>query len=284
MLDKARTVNIVKRLDMPHARQLSGVIKHPPEITTTQRRQMYALLNQYFDNVTQSQFEEDLTEKEWVVLLSDSASGKIQGFSTLMRLQTMVNDQPIVAFFSGDTIIHRRYWGETELPRIWGRHVFRLAETIREARVYWFLISSGYKTYRFLPVFFREFYPTYRCQTPAPIKQTIDSLAQLKFPEEYDRETGLIRFSNAVRLSSGIAKITNLRLKDPHVAFFVDANPGHAQGDELVCLTEITPTNLTRAGRRMLGIRKKRGGVRPLAGGRDQNPWAQLGRLSRHTG
>jgi hypothetical protein len=35
------------------------------------------------------------------------------------------------------------------------------------------------------------------------------------------------------------------------VAFFLEKNPGHGQGDELVCLAEVSPTNLTRAGLRL---------------------------------
>ncbi|MFH7029318.1 MAG: hypothetical protein ACHBN1_28975 [Heteroscytonema crispum UTEX LB 1556] len=41
------------------------------------------------------------------------------------------------------------------------------------------------------------------------------------------------------------------RLQDPHIQFFALHNPGHLQGDELVCLTEICEENLTPAGKRM---------------------------------
>jgi hypothetical protein len=213
---------------------------------------MFSLLGHYFTNITRNEFESDLAEKEWAILLRDTATGHIKGFSTLMRLQTMVDGQPIVAFFSGDTIIHRNYWGETELPRLWGRHVFDLAATMPAARVYWFLICSGYKTYRFLPVFFRQFYPTYRCPTPPSIKCLIDTLARLKFPTGYNAEQGIIQLAQAAPLLPGVAEITEQRLKNPHIQFFIQANPGHLHGDELACLTEITPTNLTPAGRRML--------------------------------
>lgn len=214
---------------------------------------MYTLLAGYFANVTQSHFEADLAEKESVVLLTDAATGQIQGFSTLMQLHVTVDGQPIVAFFSGDTIIHHDYWGEAELPRLWGRHVFSLAETMSEVRAYWFLISSGYKTYRFLPVFFREFYPTYTRSTPPAIQSIIDALAGAKFPAEYEPERGIIRFTQAAPLRPGVAEITDRRLKDPHVAFFAAANPGYANGDQLPCLVELTRSNLTAAGRRMLG-------------------------------
>jgi hypothetical protein len=40
-------------------------------------------------------------------------------------------------------------------------------------------------------------------------------------------------------------------LRNPHIAFFVAQNPGHAQGDELVCLARIHHDNFSAAGRRM---------------------------------
>lgn len=242
-------------VDQVLATRLIGAIQCPAELTSAQRDQMYTLLAYYFAKVTQPQFEHDLAEKEWVILLTDAVTGQIQGFSTLMRLSVTVDDQPVVAFFSGDTIIQRDYWGEAELPRLWGRHVFSLAEAMPEARVYWFLISSGYKTYRFLPVFFRDFYPTYQRLTPSAIKRVLDALAQLKFPSEYDPERGIVQMAKAAPLRSGVAEVTAQRLKDPHVAFFVAANPGYAQGEQLACLVELTRANLTPAGRRMLTIK-----------------------------
>lgn len=236
----------------PVSGRLAGKVQRPSELTTTQRDRMYVLLGRYFNNINRPHFEHDLAEKEWVITLTDTASGQIQGFSTLMRLQVVVDDRPVVAFFSGDTIIHQDYWGETELPRLWGRHVFDLAETVHDTQVYWFLISSGYKTYRFLPVFFREFYPTYKCPTPPTIKRVLDALGQLKFPNEYDPATGLIRFTQASPLRPGVAAVTQRRLKDPHVAFFVNANPGHTHGDQLACLAELSYDNLAPAGRRLM--------------------------------
>ncbi|MBI1881739.1 MAG: hypothetical protein HYR94_26475 [Chloroflexi bacterium] len=239
--------------DQSSSHRLTGRIQRPGELIPPQRERMAALLARYFVNVSQPQFEQDLAEKEWVILLTDAATGQIQGFSTLMRLCVTVDKQPVVAFFSGDTIIAHEYWGEAELPRLWGRHVFSLAETISDARVYWFLISSGYKTYRFLPVFFREFYPTYLRPTPPAVKRILDALARSKFPSEYDAERGIVRFTKAAPLRPGVAEVTQRRLNDPHVAFFISANPSHAHGDQLPCLVELTRSNITPAGRRMLG-------------------------------
>ncbi len=235
--------------------QLSGQVCRPSALSAAQRQRMSDLLHEFFENVSAAQFEQDLSEKEWVVLLCDSGTGEIQGFSTLMRLQLTVDDRPITAFYSGDTIIHPAYWQEAELPRVWGQHVFAQAETVTDGEAYWFLISSGYKTYRFLPVFFREFYPSHVQPTPPHIRAVIDALGAAKFPGEYDAGRGIIRFASASPLRAGVAEVTDVRLKDPHVAFFVQANPGHAQGEQLACLVSLTRDNLTPAGRRVLGAR-----------------------------
>lgn len=232
---------------------LTGQVQLVAELSSAERDEMYELLASYFANTSRDQFERDLGEKEWAIVLRDSVEGRICGFSTLMRSDLNLDNQPIVVFFSGDTIIDREYWGETALPKLWGRHVFSLADRIHDARVYWFLICSGYKTYRFLPLFFREFFPTYERPTPPVIRALIDQLGRLKFGEEYDEESGVIRFRAASPLMAGVAEITPQRLKDPHVAFYVNANPGHVNGDELACLAELSRENLTAAGKRMVG-------------------------------
>ena len=239
------------RFDAPATGNLTGSVKRIEELTAMERDQMYALMVAYFAGVSRAQFERDLAEKEWAIVMTDDLD-RVQGFSTLMRLHTRVEGQPVVGFFSGDTIVHKDYWRETVLPRLWGRHVFDLATRVTDARVYWFLISSGYRTYRYLPTFFREFYPAHDRPVPQTAKRVLNALAQLKFGAQYDAQRGIVTLAEATPLHAGVSEPTEARLKDPHVSFFVTANPGHMQGDELACLAELTPENLTRAGRRML--------------------------------
>ncbi len=255
-LTNASLISKSLRFDVSSAR-LNGEVRRIGELTHSERTQMYALLARYFANTSRTQFESDLAEKEWAILLRDNLTNQVQGFSTLMRFQLRDDEQSIVAFFSGDTIIARDYWGETALPRLWSRHVFNLADQIpsenKDARVYWFLISSGYKTYRYLPLFFREFYPSYERATPPHVKRLLDRLGRMKFGDDYDAARGVIRLAHRAPLQSGVAEITAQRMKDPHVSFFAQANAGHERGDELACLTELTRANLTPAGARMAG-------------------------------
>jgi hypothetical protein len=225
-------------------------------LTVDDRRQMYALLRKYFSGTDRARFDADLREKETVILLRDGPSGCIQGFSTLMRMTMAIDGKELVAFFSGDTIIDRQYWGETVLSRVWGQTVFAEADRIvtqrPETSVYWFLICSGYKTWRFLPVFFRAFYPNPGGPTPPRVQRILDTLGASKFGAEYLPNLGIVRFHRATPLLPGVADITEERLRDPHVAFFARMNPGYAEGDELACLAELSRANLTRAAQRLV--------------------------------
>src|SRR5262249_44877940 len=92
------------------ARRMAGAVGPRSLISPGEREEMYRLFQTYFSGTSRHTFENDLAEKESVFLLRDSLSGQIQGFSTSMRLSSCIDDQEVVAFFSGDTIIARDYW------------------------------------------------------------------------------------------------------------------------------------------------------------------------------
>jgi hypothetical protein len=237
-------------------RRIGGGAVGRDQLTVADRDEMYALLRRCFSGTDRTRFERDLAEKETVLVLRDTADNSICGFSTLMRLRTRIDDESIVAFFSGDTIVDPAYWGDTALSRMWCHVVFgeadRLARVEPRTRVFWFLICSGYKTWRFLPVFFRDYYPNAAMPTPAFHQRLLDTLGRAKFGDEYLTGDGIVRFHQATPLKRGVADLTSERLRDPHIAFFARKNPGHLDGDELACIAEVSRANLTRAGRRMV--------------------------------
>lgn len=229
---------------------LTAEVRRRAALDVGDRAGMYALLEAYFENTSYGRFERDLEEKELAILLRD-AHGDIAGFTTLMSMAAVVDDRPVTAFFSGDTIVAREHWGSPLLSRCWINTVWACARVrALDDLVYWFLICSGYKTFRFLPVFFREFLPV---AGSAFERRLLATLAVRKFGSEYDAGAGVVRLRVANPLRAGVAPVTGERRRDPMVEFFTRANPGHERGDELACLTSLAPGNLTRAGRRMVG-------------------------------
>ncbi len=214
-------------------------------------REMFSVFSENFAQSTLEIFERDLNNKNWVILIRDTERNAIQGFSTLALYETDYEGQRISVVYSGDTIIRREYWGTPELPRTWIKTVLEKSAGMTQP-LYWLLISSGYKTYRFLSVFYKEFYPHYTQSTPPEMQALLDHLATTRFGSDYHPELGIVRFTHgATPLREGVAELTAERLHDPYIAFYVARNPGHTQGDELVCLTQIHPANFTPAGKRM---------------------------------
>lgn len=229
---------------------------HPVEtLSMVQKEEMLELLKNYFEGVDKGIFLSDLTQKKWVILLFDAIDGSIKGFSTQTILDCVVGAEPIKALFSGDTIIGRDYWGSQELVKQWLRLVERLFSLYPGTRLYWFLISKGYKTYRYLPVFFKKFYPCYNEETPKFEKSVMDCLGYLKYPDNYSRTDGVIHFHNKTMcLKKGVAEVNDYRLKNPHVRFFTERNALHWKGDELVCLAELSYANFNPSVLRMQSV------------------------------
>ncbi len=225
-------------------------------LTHSDKRQMCRLLETYFENTSFRRFEQDLAEKDLVILLRNAEDERVVGFSTLMQLAVTIEGRQVIGFFSGDTIIAREHWGSSLLGRLWLRTVLSEGDRIQRQSpgtlVYWFLICSGYKTWRYLPIFFRDYLPHPDASTPSFDREVLRTLATRKFGDEYDAGSGVIRFRHANPLRPGVAGVTGQRLRDPMVEFFIRMNPGHAEGDELACLAPVSRLNLTRAGLRLL--------------------------------
>lgn len=221
------------------------------ELAMCDRAAMFQLLNAHFANVRLDVFNADLASKNWVILLNDGETGALKGFSTLLMYQTEFNGELFSVVYSGDTIMDPSAWNSFALSRAWINAVNTLRAIYPFGKLYWLLISSGYRTYRFLPVFWKEFYPRYDQSTPESTAALMQFLATQQFGSAYDSASGIVRFSHPHQLKGGLHGIPAERLQDPHIHYFNQQNPGHINGDELVCLTEICADNLTRAGKRM---------------------------------
>jgi len=214
---------------------------------------MYEIFARHYDCVSLDQFLIDLSEKDCVLVLRNT-SNAICGFSTQKIFRVSVGGAPVRAVFSGDTIVDRAYWGEQELGRCWCRYVSSVYWDEPDVPLYWFLISKGYRTYLYLPLFFETFYPNCEAPTPAFEQRLLDTLAVAKFSDHYHRETGLIEFPcSQGQLKPYLAKIPDRRLRNPHVQFFLKHNPAYASGHELACLAEISPLNMKLFAGRILG-------------------------------
>lgn len=229
---------------------ITGRLVARHELLAKEQSAMHDLLARYFHGVDDQTFERDLGEKNWVILLEDE-QGTLRGFSTLLLYDTCVRGRSLSIVYSGDTIVEPAAWGTTALARTWihGIHALRRHSS---TELYWLLLTKGYRTYRFLSVFFRTYYPSVHGPADARMRQLTHDLAGQRFGSAFDPQAGVVRFARPQALTEELRGVSEGRRRDPHVLFFLAQNPGYVRGDELVCLASVEDGNLTSAARRVI--------------------------------
>jgi len=216
--------------------RLHGSILPIEQVCREDRDTMYALMAACYANIRRTAFEADLDAKHWLVQLRSRATGELVGFSTQVLLQVDVLSTTVDALYSGDTVVDRCHWGDPALAHVWGNFALDLINRNTSRPLYWFLTSKGFRTYRFLPLFFCEFYPRADMPTPSWDRAVLDALGVRVASTRFDRASQIIRADGAKDfLKAEIGAPQSRMTKDRHVRFFVESNPGHARGDELCC-------------------------------------------------
>lgn len=228
-----------------------GIVKRT-HLTLSECEQMYSVFSRYYDNVNRSRFERDLKEKNWVIILRNQ-DHTVVGFSTLQTYEHIGKLGVSRILYSGDTIMERVYRQNGHLAGAFGHFLIRTITEQPSAPIYWLLTSKGVRTYRFLPVFFKRFFPVFNQKTPAEIETLLNEIATAKFGDDYSPHTQIIsRHGQRDWLCASEHDPQLLRRSDSHIQFFLQANPGYLHGDELACITEISEKNLNSLARRVI--------------------------------
>lgn len=141
---------------------------------------MYELYARHYDAANPARFQADLDDKLYAVLLHDEA-GALLGFSTLAEYERDFAGRRIGVLFSGDTVIDAEHWGQQALAFAWLRLAGARKALAPQRPLYWFLISKGHRTYRFLTAFAHVFWPAHDRPTPPGMQALMDLLAQERF-------------------------------------------------------------------------------------------------------
>lgn len=218
-------------------------------VSEEEKENLYALFQTFYANTEYKRFLADFKEKQWLIRMSEGP--RLAGFSTQQILELPIGGKPVRFLFSGDTIVHPDYWSKSHLAGAFG-HLFLRTAAEAASPLYWFLISKGFRTYRFLPVFFNRFHPRHTCGD-SDLKPLLDAVAAFKFGKHYNPETERITFTRIKdHLQGPLAEIPASRNTNPHIDFFIKRNPHYRTGTELACIAPLSKDNLTRCGKRVI--------------------------------
>lgn len=152
------------------------------------------------------------------------------GFSTLTILPTEFAGERVSVVFWGDTILDREHWGTRALPIAMLGGLLR-AKAKHPLRTLWVVVASkGWKTYLMMARNFPVHWPRVDVATPPPMQLAIDAVGA-RYSAQYANG---VAAHHRGRLRPGVVELPNPIPAE--AAFFLERNPGHADGHELICL------------------------------------------------
>ena len=224
-----------------------GEYRKTKNFTEDNLKQMYAVFEKYYDNTNFELFKRDFSSKSGAFLILHPKSGDIVGFSTIKELSLEIDGKMTHAFFSGDTVIEKEFWGNRILVYLFYKYLIAFRLRKLGAPIYWLLISKGFKTYLILANNYYSYYPHYKGKHQG-LKKIADAYSEAYYGEYYDRDKGVLDFGDDYApLKGDIAPITDqMRKKSPKIRFFEQQNPEWERGTELVCVGAIPTQDFFR--------------------------------------
>lgn len=222
---------------------------------------LWRLNNKVFEGATLEQFLDNLfnPEARWLrVRIFEDADGRMVGYFATQFLDRSVDGRTVQIFRAQAAI----------LPEYRGRHStvsFGIAEAARYKlrhpfhEVFYFGMLLHPSSYHLLAKYFPEIHPSRTKALPENVRRLMVALADSFHEKAVSADKPLIRQVGWITRENPVAREQSRSAKADR-AFFIDANPGYAQGHGLVTLVPLTFANLAVAASRFL--------VRRLTGGR----------------
>ncbi len=215
---------------------------HPTkDISVLQLLEMHALFVQYYNNASLENFIKDMGKKTGAFILEDKIQRRIIGFSTWTELDLSYDGESAIGIFSGDTVIAKEYWGNKNLQRSFAKKMLITKLKKPNKKIFWLLISKGYKTYLLLTNNFLNFYPCHQTHNQK-LESIVDDYCVQLYPDAYCQKNRLLDFGNDYQnLKDGVACITSeMKEQNLDIRHFEQLNPTWAKGTELPCVGEVS--------------------------------------------
>ncbi|CUS40349.1 MAG: hypothetical protein KBT77_09500 [Thalassolituus oleivorans] len=206
--------------------------------------EMHTIFNNYYENADLDTFILDMSKKSGVFVLKDLTNKRIVGFSTWTEMPITYKGEQAIGVFSGDTIVEEAYWGNKAMHTAFALQAVKTKLKNRGAKVFWLLISKGYKTFLLMtnnvPVHYPSINPDN--QRNADLKEVVDTYCKALYPYAYDEKNQLLDFGdNYHALKSHVATISpSMRAENRNIQLFERLNPTWQRGTELPCVAEIS--------------------------------------------
>jgi hypothetical protein len=229
---------------------------HPTgSLTPAQWNDIWILTQEFFD-VERDYVEAELRKRQRIALFH--MNDALLGMACIDVFPEVFRGRRITVIATAHVLLRENWRGRNLLQKL-GWRTF-LAARLRHPLqpIYWFFDTFSYKSYLLLPRNFRQFWPRYDQPTPEPQAALMDVLATRVHGPAWRPARGIAVRSGQKRMRETAAPLILARDSDPHLDFFARANPGHAEGDMLVCLCPLNLANWFQLARKALQRLRRR--------------------------
>jgi hypothetical protein len=217
---------------------------------------IWTLTDEFYD-VERAYAEAELRKRERIALFR--MNGALLGMASITIYDEEFRGRRVTVINTSHVLIRENWRGRNLIQKLGFRTFLgaRLRHPFRP--IYWFFDTFSYKSYLLLPRNFRRFWPRHDEPTPEPRAALIDQLATRVYGPAWRPARGIAVRSGRKRLRATTAPLALTADSSPNLRFFAAANPGHAEGDMLICLCPLTLGNWLSVARRALARRGRAG-------------------------
>jgi len=225
-------------------------------LTPAEWDDIWTLTAEFYD-VERDYAEAELRRRQSIALFR--MNGALLGMAAIDVNTTRFRGRRIAVISTAHVLIRENWRGRNLVQKLGVRTFLRTRLRHPLCPIYWFFDTFSYKSYLLLPRNFRTYWPRFDEPTPEPRAALIDQLATETYGPAWRPARGVAVRSGQKRLRETAAPLVLLPGAGPDLLFFAHMNPGHAEGDMLVCLCPLTLSNWLSVARKALERRSRHG-------------------------
>jgi hypothetical protein len=217
--------------------------------------EIWTLTSEFFD-VEREYAEAELRKRQTIATFR--MNGALLGMAAIDIYPAQFRGRRLAIISTAHVLIRENWRGRNLIQKL-GASMYLRARLRHPLRpIYWFFDTFSYKSYLLLPRNFRTFWPRYDQTTPEPRAALMDQLATQMYGPAWRPARGLAVRSGQKRMRESAAPLVLRPDAGPDLQFFARMNPGHAEGDMLVCLCPLTLSNWLSVARKAWQRRARR--------------------------
>ena len=211
--------------------------------------QIYSFLISMIDSdVTVTQFHKVILSYTYVILCRERTDGSLRGAMMLGINHREQDGKKYTLVRLGLAFTQRNYQGGPLLYYVVLYHVLKELLCHPFTPIYIVGKAFSYKSYLIMTKIFQSMYPRYDTTVPPFEQKLIDNFAEEVRMEGdvYDPKRCVIERTIS-STKEFVAPISAQELKNPHIKFFQETNPGWQQGHQLVTLGKVTWRDIAKS-------------------------------------